>query len=73
VPADPVQALRAEHETQGLHLHARTTCPGWLGERLDLVWAIDVLRPRTTRGARSSRSDDDRLRRDDSLAHPLGA
>src|SRR6266436_6564309 len=32
VPADPVQALRAAHEVQGLRFHARTACPGWLGE-----------------------------------------
>ena len=25
--------------------HARTACPGWLGERLDVGWAIDVLHP----------------------------
>ncbi len=49
VPADPVQALRARHEAQGLRLNARTACPGWLGERLDLVWAIDVLHPLATR------------------------
>ncbi len=51
VPADPVQALRARHETQGLRLHARTARPLWLGERLDLGWAIDVLHPAATRGA----------------------
>ncbi len=51
MPADPVQALRAQHETQGLRLHARTTCPGWLGERLDVGWAIDVLHPLATRAA----------------------
>ena len=45
VPADPVQALRARHETQGLRLHPRTACPRWLGERLDVGWAIDVLHP----------------------------
>jgi 5-methylcytosine-specific restriction endonuclease McrA len=45
VPADPAQALRARHAAQGLRLHPRTACPGWLGERLDLGWAIDVLRP----------------------------
>ena len=45
IPADPVQALRARHEAQGLRLHPRTTCPGWLGERLDVGWAIDVLHP----------------------------
>src|SRR3989441_634118 len=51
VPADPVQVLRAWHDTQGLRLHARTACPLWLGERLDLGWAIDVLHPLATRGA----------------------
>jgi 5-methylcytosine-specific restriction endonuclease McrA len=45
VPADPVGALEAEHVAQGLRLHARTGCPAWLGERLDVGWAIDVLRP----------------------------
>jgi HNH endonuclease len=45
VPAEPVQALRARHEAQGLALDARTTCPGRLGERLDVAWAIDVLHP----------------------------
>ena len=51
LPADPVQALRARHDTQGLRLHARTACPQWLGERLDLGWAIDVLHPLATRDA----------------------
>ena len=41
-----------QHEAQGLRLHARTTCPCWLGERLDLVWAIDVLHPLATRSTR---------------------
>ena len=43
---DPVTALRARHASQGLRLHARTACPGWLGERLDVGWALDVLHPR---------------------------
>jgi hypothetical protein len=46
VPADPIQSLRAQHAARGLRLHARTACPGWLGERLDVGWAIDVLHPR---------------------------
>jgi 5-methylcytosine-specific restriction endonuclease McrA len=46
VPEDPVTALRSGHEAQGLHLHARTACPNWLGERLDVRWALDVLHPR---------------------------
>jgi 5-methylcytosine-specific restriction endonuclease McrA len=45
VVGDPVEALRACHDSLGLRLDARTARPGWLGERLDLVWAIDVLHP----------------------------
>jgi 5-methylcytosine-specific restriction endonuclease McrA len=45
VPADPVAALLARHAAEGLHVHARTGCATWLGERLDLGWAIDVLHP----------------------------
>jgi hypothetical protein len=45
VPAEPVDALRARLEADGLHLHARTSMPSWLGERLDVGWAIDVLHP----------------------------
>jgi 5-methylcytosine-specific restriction endonuclease McrA len=45
VPDDPVDVLRARHEAQGLRLHARTAMPGWLGERLNVGWAIDVLHP----------------------------
>ena len=42
-PSDPVQALRARHEAQGLRIHARMARPGWLGERLDVGGAIDVM------------------------------
>ena len=45
VPGDPVKALRACHDAQGLRLTARTACPGWLGERLNVGYAIDVLHP----------------------------
>ena len=45
VPADPVHALRARHDAQGLRVDARTSMPGWLGERLDVGYAIDVLHP----------------------------
>jgi hypothetical protein len=45
VPSDPVHRLRAAHVAEGLHLHARTGCAGWLGERLDVGYAIDVLHP----------------------------
>jgi len=58
VPADPVAALRAQHAEQGLRLHARTGLAGWLGERLDVGWAIDVLHPLATRNVRSLPSSD---------------
>ncbi|HYR41250.1 MAG TPA: DUF222 domain-containing protein [Methylomirabilota bacterium] len=45
VPDDPVRALRARHDSQGLRVHARTGCAGWLGEPLNVTWAIDVLHP----------------------------
>ena len=45
VPRDPAETLRASNEALGLRPHARTACPGWQGERLDVGWAIDVLHP----------------------------
>jgi len=46
VRGDPERRLRAQNEAQGLRLHPRTNMPTWLGERLDVRWAIDVLHPR---------------------------
>src|SRR5436309_279931 len=37
--------MQVRHEAGGLHLGADTARPGWLGERLDVVYAIDVLHP----------------------------
>ena len=48
IASDPLGVLRARHQAAGLDLHAHTTTPGWLGERLDVSWAIDVLHPRAT-------------------------
>jgi len=45
VRGDPAKVLRARLDAEGLVLHARTATPGWLGERLDVGWAIDVLHP----------------------------
>lgn len=45
LPGDPVKQLRARNEAAGLSLDARTTMPGWLGEPLDVRWAIDVMHP----------------------------
>jgi hypothetical protein len=45
VPAKPMEALRTSHEAAGLHIDARTGCARWLGEGLNVGWAIDVLHP----------------------------
>src|SRR5216683_4375200 len=45
VPADPTKALRACHDSQGLRIDARTACASWLGEGLNVGWAIDILHP----------------------------
>ncbi len=36
VPPDPTRALVAAHRARGLAIDAKTGCPSWLGERLDL-------------------------------------
>src|SRR5262249_2880668 len=51
VSPEPATALRARHEALGVRIHPRTACPTWLGERLDLGWAIDVLHPLANPGA----------------------
>ncbi len=52
VLGDPIKALRVCHDSQGLHVNARTGCAGWLGERLNLGWAIDVLHPHAQKRGR---------------------
>ena len=46
LPGDPVAAIRARNEGNGFALYAHTAMPLWLGERLDVGYAIDVLHPR---------------------------
>jgi uncharacterized protein DUF222/HNH endonuclease len=46
VPDDPVETVRAENEKRQVRITARTAWARWLGERLDVGWAIDVLHPR---------------------------
>ena len=48
VPADPVGTLRTCNDAEGIHIDALTSTPGWLGERLDVGYAIDVLHPLAT-------------------------
>ena len=45
VPDDPAHAIRARNEAVGLVLDAHTATPGWLGERLDVGYAMNVLHP----------------------------
>src|SRR5262245_59438851 len=48
VCGDPAAMIRALNEADGLRLRARTAVPGWLGERLDVGYAISVLHPLAT-------------------------
>jgi hypothetical protein len=45
VPREPTRALVAANRARGVAIHRWTSCPSWLGERLDVGWAIDVLHP----------------------------
>jgi hypothetical protein len=42
---DPIGALHWNHRARGLTIGPETSMPSWLGERLDLGWAISVLHP----------------------------
>jgi hypothetical protein len=46
VPDDPFEAIRVRNVEDGVRIDARTATPLWLGERLDVGYAIDVLHPR---------------------------
>jgi hypothetical protein len=50
MPDDPVEAIRARNEADGVELDAHSATPGWVGERLDLGYALDVLHPRAVNG-----------------------
>jgi hypothetical protein len=50
VPDDPAATIRAWNEADGLELNAHSATPGWLGERLDVRYAIDVLHPLARNG-----------------------
>lgn len=42
---DAAEVIRTRNDEEGLDIHERTGLSGWLGERLDAGWAIDVLHP----------------------------
>jgi uncharacterized protein DUF222/HNH endonuclease len=46
VPDHPAGVLRARNDREGIVICAHTATPGWLGERLNVGYAIDVLHPR---------------------------
>ena len=48
VPANPTDTLHVQNDAAGVQINARTTTPGWQGERLDVGYAISVLHPRAT-------------------------
>ena len=48
MPTVPAAALQAQNQEHGTHIHSRTSMPSWLGERLDVGYAIDVLHPLAT-------------------------
>src|SRR5262249_37773078 len=54
VPTAPCDALRERHAAHGVHIDAETSMPGWLGERLDVGYAISVLHPLAAPDVRSA-------------------
>ena len=48
VPIDPVRTICARNAADGIRIDAQTSKPGWLGEWLDIGYAIDVLHPAAT-------------------------
>ncbi|MBI2206253.1 MAG: HNH endonuclease [Candidatus Rokubacteria bacterium] len=51
VPDDAVAALRAANAANGVSVDARTARPTWLGERVNVGYAIDVLHPLAVRSS----------------------
>src|SRR5437899_10638377 len=45
IPRCPTIPREPRHDAEGLVVHAYTATPGWLGERLNVACAIDVLHP----------------------------
>jgi hypothetical protein len=48
VPANPVEALRAQNDALGVRIDARTSMSSWDGDPLDVGHAISVLHPLAT-------------------------
>jgi 5-methylcytosine-specific restriction endonuclease McrA len=46
ITENPETSVRERNDAQGLRIHPRTAIPSWPGDRLDVGYAIDVLRPK---------------------------
>jgi hypothetical protein len=53
-PTAPAERLRTDNEALGIRIDAHTSTPSWLGERLDLGYAISVMHPLACRPSVSS-------------------
>lgn len=51
LPGEPVAALVAQNEQQGLAIDARTNAIQWWGEPLDAYWAVETLRSKDRHAA----------------------
>jgi hypothetical protein len=47
---DAFEVIRARNEAEGLELDAHRATPAWLGERLNVAYALDVLHPLAVNG-----------------------
>jgi len=56
--ANPSDTVRAQNDARGVRIDARTSMPGWQGERLDVGWAISVLHPLAQPDTRLTPLDD---------------
>ena len=61
--SDPAAVLRERNAADGIQIDAQTSKPGWLGEWLDVGYAIDVLHPAATSDSVRSRCDASRTER----------
>lgn len=56
--ADGADAIPRKHQELGLAIDARTSIPGWGGERLDYTWTLSMLEQRARRGQAAPSRDD---------------
>lgn len=72
-PKAPVRALLARNAKTGVDIGPWTATPDWLGDRLDLDWALFVLRPTPPRRGPSCVGDTDPAREPRALSRSRGS